>query len=83
MLKKQHVYVANFLARAYDSAMVKPTLTRREREIMDEAYAVTVERDVTQHERVEQAFDDAVIAALEQRRDHHRLGIVHLRPWFP
>jgi len=32
-------------------------------QIMGEDYAVTVERDITQHERLEQAFDDAAILA--------------------
>jgi hypothetical protein len=46
---------------ARDGSIV--AMRARRFEIMGEDYAVTVERDVTQHERLEQAFDDAAVLA--------------------
>ena len=46
---------------ARDGSIV--AMRARRFEIMGEEYAVTVARDVTQHERLEQAFDDAAVTA--------------------
>jgi hypothetical protein len=48
-------------AGARDGAIVE--MRARRFQIMGEDYAVTVERDVTQHGRLEQAFDDAAVLA--------------------
>ena len=50
-----------FRAGAHDGSLVE--MQARRFEILDQTYAVTIERDVTQHERVEQAYDEAAIAA--------------------